>query len=107
MSFGPGVTASPGSTGQQTVSDTANLSSIFLLPYDMGNEANKVSVRIFNMRALSCVGLSCWFLFLFLFLFLLRSTYFRVKGDSDGGVPVKARSTARFIKPSTDVGNVG
>jgi len=43
----------------------------------------------------------------FFFFFLLRSTYFRVKGDSDGGVPVKARSTARFIKPSTDVGNVG
>ena len=66
MSVGPGVTASPVSSGQQTVLETANLSSIFLLPQDMGNEANKVSVRIFNMRALSCVGLSCWFLFFLL-----------------------------------------
>ena len=66
MSVGPGVTASPVSSGQQTVLETANLSSIFLLPQDMGNEVNKVSVRIFNMRALSCVGLSCWFLFFFL-----------------------------------------
>ena len=61
MSVGPGVTASPGSIGQQTVSETANLQ----IWDDMGNEANKVSERIFNMQALSCVGLSRWFLFLF------------------------------------------
>lgn len=40
-------------------------------------------------------------------VWVYRASFLEQKGDSDGGVSVKAQSTARFIKPSIYVGNVG
>ena len=73
MSVGPGVTASPVSSGQQTVLETANLSSIFLLPLRYGKRSKQSERKDFQYASVDL----CGFIVL---VFVFFATYFRVKG---------------------------
>ena len=79
MSVGPGVTASPVSSGQQTVLETANLSSIcpsilqkaFATRY--GKRSKQSERKDFQYASVEL----CGFIVL---VFVFFATYFRVKG---------------------------